>query len=279
MASTVQAQTFQEIVSLVQTLETAYPNDNWLLTAARIRKSYYTGFFWSLLMLKNIALKTPSAQQGLSRQILNQLQKEPLIFYDPQGNSVDFRHACTAIEALASPRFNRILYFLSGVSVPAVISWSGDVGSVITEYARTRGQYGDLKHYYGRFANPCDLFGDVDGYALFHLGQRTPSDRLSTQLREYYERKLDQRFELFSQEAALSLTAGSHPRRLTRSAEREIQQQISRFAFWVVLWKIVRRSPNRLRDLTQFFTRRSYNQDHVNQVSRWFIQWINRRLG
>ena len=171
MAPIAPPQTFQTILTLVQALESAYPNDSWINTAARIRKSYYTGFFWTLLTLKSITLTSPSTQHGLSQKTVTTLTKGQLIFQDAQGNSVDFRHACTAIESLASPRFNWFLRRISGLSIPAVLSWSGDVGSVLTEYALTRGKNGNLQNYYNQYANPCDLFGDIDGYALYVWGK------------------------------------------------------------------------------------------------------------
>lgn len=286
MALIAPPQTFQTILTLVQALETAYPNDSWIHTAARIRKSYYTGFFWTLLTLKSIALESPSTQQGLSQKTLTTLQKGQLIFQDAQGNSVDFRHACTAIEALASPRLNWLLRRLSGVSIPAVLSWSGDVGSVLTEYALTQGKHGSLQHYYHQYANACDLFGDIDGYALYHLGQTSPyktsGDRLSHLIQEYYDNQLPQRFERFTQAARLTVASGNRDRQLTSQSNQAIKRQISRFTFWVVLWKMFRqsknKSKNKLTAIVQFITHRPYTQNDANQVSQWFIQWVNQNL-
>ena len=276
MAST--SASLQIILPLIQELEKAYPNDHWILTASRIRKSYYRGFFWRVLMLRSLFLKVPNAQTGISAQTLKQLQQGQLIFQDTQDNSIDLRHACAVIESLASPRFHHVLRVITGLSIPAVISWSGDVGSVLTEYALTQGKYGDLKSYYRKFANPCDLFGDIDGYGLYSLGKGYRRAQLSDKLQEFYGQNLERRFDQFIQAAELTVTVQNDRRQLSLEAKQEVQRQISRFVFWVVLWKMMRRSPNKVGGIIQFFTHRPYAQRDVYQVSQWFIQWINEKL-
>jgi hypothetical protein len=79
----------------------------------------------------------------------------------------------------------------------AFLTWAGDLGSALEEYAETAAAGGrvDLQHYLWAKAGSADLLGDVDGINIGSLYDERKS--LADNLRNYYETKPFRRFHQF----------------------------------------------------------------------------------
>ena len=84
----------------------------------------------------------------------------------PAGVVLDIGHVVTGLEAAAPlPPTARQLEMLSGCSMRASVTCSGDVGQGLIDYVLTPDAI-DPATFYERNASDEDLYGDIDGYVL-----------------------------------------------------------------------------------------------------------------
>ena len=98
-------------------------------------------------------------------------ERERVIFTEqlvrtPTGVVLDIGHVVTGLEATAPlPPTARQLEMLSGCSMRASVTWSGDVGQALIDYVLAPDAT-DPATFYERNASDEDLYGDIDGYVL-----------------------------------------------------------------------------------------------------------------
>jgi hypothetical protein len=83
----------------------------------------------------------------------------------PAGVVLDVGHVVTGLEAAAPlPATARQVEMLTGCTMRAAVTWSGDVGEALALFVLS-GE-ADPSSFFERSASVEDLYGDLDGYAL-----------------------------------------------------------------------------------------------------------------
>lgn len=235
--------TMDDLIALVQRIETAYPGDNWQGITTRIRKAYYSGFLWNSMIKDREdygGLSTPPLNPA-DYQAISTASAHPTIAVN--GATIDIGHVFTGLDATNFPHAG-VVMGAAGVEGPPGATWGGDVGSALAEWdlkgGRDRSQRAT---YYLRFASDDDMLGDVDGIALSQPGTAAPGAApgpLSARLRAYYlgpaggTPGAQQRFTKFAQGAGFHWTGRGAGIQLDAAARAHIRTQIDNFG---VAWR------------------------------------------
>lgn len=266
----------EEIISLIQAVEKAYPDDDWKVIAARLRKTHYNSKLWDLLLVGSIATKPASTEHGVSHSVINTLRKGNILFEDPRGNAIDVTHIWALINALAFPDIDTAIDDLSGISVADAISWVGDVGSVVSEYGlKTRPQFGTLTEYFDGYAAGSDLYGDIDGYGIYF--QEVEGDlSLSERIKHYYQGNYKKRFAYYSQATSIKIVDGGDDFIISELSLRKIvAPHIKKFAFF---WTLHLCKLNKLECAIEEIEGKIYTQKDIKSVVSLYSQWVSKQL-
>jgi len=240
-ASPTPLRTIDDLITLVQHVESAYPGDNWQGITTRIRKAYYDGFLWDSM------IKDREAHKGLTTPPLTApdykafatAKDHPEITVN--GASIDIGHVFTGLDAMNFPKTGTIMG-AAGVEGPPGATWGGDVGSALAEWdlssPKDRARRLD---FYKKFASSDDMLGDVDGIALSAPpAAGASSGTLSERLRTYYKGTagaaagVSQRFTKFAQASGFTWTGRGGGIQLDSAAKDHIRRQIDTFG---VQWR------------------------------------------
>lgn len=126
-------------------------------TIRRTIPDYNTGLFEMVFGAgPGIPLSTPEQEALFTDHIVTA----------PSGQALDVGHVITGLEAATAPTpMSRQVEQLTGCTMLAGVTWSGDVGTALHDFLVHGGQ-GDPSYYFAREAPPEDLLGDVDGWVL-----------------------------------------------------------------------------------------------------------------
>ena len=157
------------------------------------------------------------------------------------GSLIDISHVLTGIEG--SPAQKPDLGTRQhGLEPRLVVTWSGDLGSALAEYANrfarslAADQVPDVQQELDARASRSDLLGDVDG---INLGASyDPAKTVKQNLLAYYTQASGRRFHLFIDNSTkdgqglplVALRPGSRPPRLTASSRATIARHVREFA-------------------------------------------------
>jgi len=153
------------------------------------------------------------------------------------GANVDMGHVLTGIEGSRRQKPASVLPPVrSAAGTEAFVTWAGDLGSALEQYAETAvsGARGDLKYYLGQKAGAEDLLGHIDGINIGAVYDENKS--LAENLRDYYRATPFRRFHNFLGNArnddgtALFRLARSTPPLLDRTGRLPISAKIAIFA-------------------------------------------------
>ena len=232
--------TIDDLILLVQHVETAYPGDDWKGITTRIRKSYYDGFLWNSMINdreKYAGLAWPPLTVQDYKAITT-AKNHPEITVN--GDSIDFGHVLTGLDAMNFPKTGTIMG-VAGVEGPPGATWAGDVGSALAQWDlssffkdRTK-----REEFYKQYASNDDMLGDVDGIAISAAGPATAtagiSDTLSSRLRAFYKSSSggasgsSKRFTKFAQGSGFQFSGSGAAIRLDAAAKQRIRSQINNF--------------------------------------------------
>jgi hypothetical protein len=235
--------TIDDLIALVQRIETAYPGDNWQGITTRIRKAYYNGFLWNSMIKDREDYGTLSSPplSAADYQAISTASAHPAIAVN--GASIDIGHVFTGLDAANFPRTG-VVMGAARVEGPAGATWGGDVGSALAEWDLNAGSDRSQRAaFYTRFASNDDMLGDVDGIALSQPAAGTAgavSGPLSARLRAYYLGPAGgtpgarQRFTKFAQGVGFHWSGRGAGIQLDAAARAHIRSQIDNFG---VAWR------------------------------------------
>jgi hypothetical protein len=204
---------------------------------------------------------------------------------------IDISHVLVGIEGMPRQKPD------PSVGIPRVdlaLTWSGDLGSVIAEYAwnkyiqSTKPPGWGLQQFTQEFASREDLLGDLDGVNLGAVYDETRS--LADNLRSYYASAFARRYSTFiantkdaSNNPALRLEPGSVPPRLTTASATFVATETSIFA-WAVLTVRLQRSFGVAGTLAVgaaipgLEAILKANSPEVQQIARYFVDFLEKGL-
>jgi hypothetical protein len=153
------------------------------------------------------------------------------------GVTVDMGHVLTGIEGSRRQKPDSSLpYIPSAAITEAFVTWAGDLGSALAQYAEVTASGGsaDLRRLLQAKAGAADLFGDIDGINIGVLYDENKS--LADNLRAYYYAKPFRRFRDFLTDlrddngSPLLRLARQNPPALDRARRLSISSKIAIFA-------------------------------------------------
>lgn len=226
-----------DLISLIERVEAAYPSEGWQGITTRLRKSYYDDALWNML-IKDRATYDKVSSPPLSMSDFKALataKNHPEILA-PNGDSIDIGHVFTGIDSSNFPNTGWKMD-VAGIDGPAAATWSGDVGSALAEWDMNDGsERAKRKSYYDRFASKDDMLGDVDAIAL---AAEPPApgaggDKLSARLRAFYIPPagggVNKRFTKFAQASGFKYVGKGGGIKLDGAARSKIRAQVDTFA-------------------------------------------------
>jgi hypothetical protein len=232
--------TFDDLITLVQRVEAAYPGENWQGVVTRIRKSYYDGFLWDSMIADRSSyggLAWPPLAVGDFKAFATAKNHPEL---KVNGESIDIGHVFTGLDAMNFPKTGLIMG-AAGVEGPPGATWGGDVGSALAEWDLSSERKDDEREkYYQKLASNDDMLGDVDGIAITQKPADIPADKLSERLRWYYQglnggkSGASQRFTKFCQASGFNWTGKGAGIQLDAAARKHVRDQINEFA---IAWR------------------------------------------
>lgn len=232
--------TIDDFIAVVQRVEAAYPGAPWQDIATRIRKEFYPGpsgayggikaaFTWDDMIDEQEDIPPLDSGRVAMEDIVGLRKAQQSLL------GLDIGHVMTGIDAMNFPGTAGIPR-MHGVSGPAASTWSGDVGSALTNWANqaTLNDQSDQtkEKFYKDYASLDDLIGDIDGINIATMGGLPENAPLSARLRRYYKGEgtsqptASRRYHSFCEKSGFSL-AGN---KLDASARAYIQDQVLRFA-------------------------------------------------
>ncbi|KXF83470.1 hypothetical protein ATN88_06830 [Enterovibrio coralii] len=236
LMSVPESKSLEEVIALIEAVENAYPNDNWKVIAVRLRKTHYNSDLWDLFLVGSIDIEPANVEQGVPPSVIDTLKKGNIIFKDPNGNAIDMTHIWALINALSYPSIDAGIDDLSGISVADSISWVGDIGSVVSEYTlKTRPHFDSLEQYFHGYSSGSDLYGDIDGYGIFHqeIDDNLP---LSARIRTYYQDNFNNRFHYYEKATNIKFENNDNVFSVSgASVKNIIEPKVKQFAsFWTL---------------------------------------------
>jgi hypothetical protein len=223
-----------DLITLIERVEAAYPSETWQGISTRLRKSYYDDNLWNQLIEKRAGypgvMSPPLSMSDF--KALGTAKNHPELLAN--GESVDIGHVFTGIDASNNPDVGN-KFWLSGIDGPPGATWSGDVGSALAEWDVAAGSNrGRRQEFYERFASSDDMLGDVDGIAIAKQPVAPgAADKLSTRLRDYYlpnpNASAKKRFTTFTQASGFAWSGSGAGIKLAADARKRIRSQVDNF--------------------------------------------------
>ncbi len=233
--------TMDHFIALVERIENAYPTLAWQDVVSKIRAEQYPGrggegsgimraFTWDDLIDEQDEI-APLQSSIASPADIAALRKSQSVTFN--GQTIDIGHVLTGVDSMNFPGTAGI-FKRNNMSGPAAATWSGDVGSALTNWATNNplndsSAEGKLK-FYTSYSSLDDLLGDMDGINLGGMPSLPKTAKLSQRLRTYYKTAPAQgsskRYTNFCSVSGFDVAGG----RLQASAKAYIRQQILNFA-------------------------------------------------
>ncbi|WP_394212888.1 hypothetical protein [Enterovibrio calviensis] len=276
LMSAPETKSLEEVIDLIKAVESAYPDDDWKVTAARLRKTHYNSKLWDLLLIGSIDIEPASVDKGVSPSVISILKKGNIVFKDPHGNAIDVTHVWALINALSYPSIDTGIDDLSGISVADSISWVGDIGSVLSEYGlKTRPHFDSLQQYFHGYSSGSDLYGDVDGYGVFHQSIDGGMS-LSQRVEFYYQGNFKNRFDYYEKATDIKFEESKNEYTVSNlSVENVIEPHVRKFAYF---WTLHLCRANELECVLDDVEKRFYTTKDIDTVVSLYSQWMTTQL-
>lgn len=233
--------TMDDFIALVERIEAAYPTLAWQDVVSKIRAEQYPGrggnyggikraFTWDDLIDDQDEI-APLQKEIASAADIAALRSNQIVSFE--GKNIDIGHVLTGVDAMNFPTTAGI-FKNNNMSGPAAATWSGDVGSALTNWA-TDHPLNDLsdagkEKFYKSYSSMDDILGDLDGINLGGLPALPRSAKLSQRLRAYYKTNkatgASKRFTNFCAVSGFEVQNGQ----LTAAARTYIRTQVLNFA-------------------------------------------------
>jgi hypothetical protein len=233
--------TMDDFIALVERIEAAYPTLAWQDVVSKIRAEQYPGrggayggvmraFTWDDLIDEQDEV-APLQKSIVNPADIAALRANQNVSFE--GKTIDIGHVLTGVDAMNFPQTAGIFknHKMSG---PAAATWSGDVGSALTNWA-TNHPLKDLsdkgkEKFYNSYSSMDDLLGDLDGINMGGMASLPKSAKLSQRLRAYYKTSKAtgsaKRWTNFCSVSGFEVQNGA----LTSAARTYIRTQILNFA-------------------------------------------------
>jgi hypothetical protein len=233
--------TMDDFIALVERIESAYSSLNWQIVVAKIRAEQYPGrggayggvmraFTWDDL-INEMDEVAPLQKEIASPADIAALRANQNVSFE--GKTIDIGHVLTGVDSMNFPGTDGI-FERNKMSGPAAATWSGDVGSALTNWA-TSHPLNDLsakgkEKFYQQYSSMDDILGDLDGINLGGMASLPKSAKLSQRLRAYYKTNkangASRRFHNFCSVSGFEIQNG----KLSQAARAYIRTQILNFA-------------------------------------------------